>query len=99
MVRILVTTALVPKLAVQNGHCNVEIRSGLSWLLLSCLFHGSVEVLADQLLEEDAEAPGPAKVLFVYLGPHKFLCLISQRDHYFSHGSSRLLEIAPVAVL
>ena len=77
----------------------LESSLGLSWLLLSSLFHGSVEVLADQLLEEDAEASGPAKVLFVYLGPYKFLCLISQRDHYFSHGSSRLLEIALVAVL
>jgi hypothetical protein len=59
----------------------------------------SVEVLADQLLEEDAEASGPAEVQLVHFGPYKLLGLVCQGDHYFSHGSSRRLKIARVAVL
>jgi hypothetical protein len=71
-----------------------RIQANLSYFLSSRVFHVSVEVLTDQLLEENAESSGPPVVEFVYFSPYEILGFISQRDHYFSHGSSRLLKVA-----
>ena len=72
------------------GVSQVLFGGALPCLAVPEVFERS-EVLPDQLLEENAEAAGPTVVQLVYLGPYQFLRLICQGDHYFSHGSSRLL--------
>ena len=58
-----------------------------------------IEVLSDQMLEEDAESASPAIIQLINFCPNQFFRFIGQRNHNFSHGSSRLPKIAENGII
>jgi len=82
-----------------TGRIRLDLLSGREIALFRLLTVGrgflvSVEVCAYQAFEEDAEPSGSTIVDLVNFLSNQLFCFGRQRDHYFAHGISRLLEIA-----
>jgi hypothetical protein len=64
------------------------------WFMVGWGFLASAKVCSNQLFKEDAESAGSPIVDLVNFLSNQLFRFGRQRDHYFAHGISRLLEIA-----